>query len=131
MATARKLAAAPPVLDPGLPYVPYVRVSDVNGREGESYTSPTDQGKSIIGTAQRLDVPLIADPAEFKDEDKSGATFARPAWERALALIESGQAAGIIAFNLAGSAVARPARCWRWWRTWRCSEARCTTSTAA
>lgn len=99
MPTKRKVVEPRRVLPEGLPYIPYVRVSDRNGREGESYTSPTDQLRSIDGTARRLEVGLF--PGEFTDEDKTGATFERPGWERALELIRDGKAAGIIAYNLA------------------------------
>lgn len=78
---------------PDLPLVPYVRVSRVGGRDGESFISPDEQLRKIRSAAIERGVPLLDEP--FVDLDHSGGTTDRPAFGQALALIRSGKAGGL------------------------------------
>lgn len=80
------------------PYVRYGRNSKLNGRERGTNVSITEQDRSTIAIARKLDVPTW--PEFLTDEDVSGQTFTRPAWERAVGLVRDGKAAGIIAHDL-------------------------------
>lgn len=80
------------------PYVRYGRLSRLGYRERGQNVSITEQDRDTLAIAHRFGLPTM--PAMIPDEDESGASFARPGWERALALVRNGEAAGIIAFDL-------------------------------
>ncbi len=75
----------------------YVRVSTVRGREGDSYISPDVQEERCRSAAAARGVKV---GHVFKDEDQSGAKMSRPAFDKALARIESGESGGIIVARL-------------------------------
>ena len=77
-----------------LPFIPYERVSRVGGRSGESYTTLAVQQRTIKAVAASRGVAIY--PGSFVDEDESGGTVNRPAFQRALDLIRKGKAGGII-----------------------------------
>src|SRR5438132_19461 len=76
----------------------YIRVSDVAGREGERYISPTEQRRAIDGAASRSSVQLGEVVIE---ENVSGA---KPADKRRLGELlercERGESAGLIVSNV-------------------------------
>ncbi len=86
-----------PQRKPTKPVDIYVRVSQVRGREGESFQSPKQQ-------EERCRAQLKADGLNagevFIDLDQSGAKASRPAFDRALARVESGQSGGIVVYDL-------------------------------
>lgn len=100
MATPRKRIEPKVMLDPALPYIPYIRVSDLNGRDvdSEEYGTEKVQRSSIEKTAATHRLPLMPEPfpGAFIDRDVSGHTFERPGWQLALSLIRDGKAAGVI-----------------------------------
>jgi len=75
----------------------YIRVSQVRGRVGDSFQSPKQQ-------EERCRAQLKADGlkagAVFIDLDQSGAKASRPAFDKAMARIESGKSGGIIVYDL-------------------------------
>jgi hypothetical protein len=75
----------------------YVRVSRVGGREGVSFQSPEQQ-------EERCRAQLKADGLQvgeiFIDLDESGAKVSRPAFDKAMARIESGESGGVIVYDL-------------------------------
>jgi DNA invertase Pin-like site-specific DNA recombinase len=76
----------------------YVRVSRTMGREGDSFISPTLQRESIEGLAAREGFEV----AEWLEElDASGGDASRPLWNRAIEMVERGDADGIAVWNLA------------------------------
>jgi DNA invertase Pin-like site-specific DNA recombinase len=79
------------------PFARYGRTSRLNGRDASDNISREDQFEAVDRSAATFDLPTL--PEEFYDTS-SGATFERPEWERAIALIRDGKAGGIIAFNL-------------------------------
>jgi site-specific DNA recombinase len=86
-----------PEKKPTKPVDIYVRVSRVAGREGDSFQSPDQQ-------EQRCRDQLKADglkPGEvFVDLDESGAKASRPALDKALARVASGESGGVIVYDL-------------------------------
>jgi DNA invertase Pin-like site-specific DNA recombinase len=76
----------------------YVRVSRVGGRDVEA------EGGTAADQEKRCRAQLEADGLEagevWTDLDESGGKVSRPAFDRALARIESGQSGGLIVFNL-------------------------------
>jgi DNA invertase Pin-like site-specific DNA recombinase len=76
-------------------FIPYLRVSDVGGRNGDSYISKPVQLKHIRRTAAQHDLPLYPDLV-LVDEDVSGGHMQREALQRGLDLIRTGQAAGFV-----------------------------------
>jgi DNA invertase Pin-like site-specific DNA recombinase len=72
-------------------------VSKIAGREGESFQSP-DQQREAIGHAAALAKATIVE--EIVDLDESGGTMDRPGVKRALAMLEHGQADGIVVARL-------------------------------
>jgi DNA invertase Pin-like site-specific DNA recombinase len=92
---------------PALPLIPYVRVSRVGGRDRtDGYISTTEQLKQIEGYAQAFNFTLTA---PITEEDVSGKSMdRRDGLERALRMVERGQAGGIIAARL--NRIARNAR---------------------
>lgn len=77
----------------------YIRVSRVGGRTGEGYISPDEQREGIDAYAKQLNAH-VPDDAWFKDEDYSGGSFDRPAWEDLIARIESGELEGVIVWRI-------------------------------
>ncbi len=75
----------------------YIRVSRIGGREGEGYISPSVQREAIEGYARELE-GTIGD--WLTDEDYSGGTTDRPAFQRALGELESGSADGLVVFKV-------------------------------
>lgn len=75
----------------------YVRVSQVRGRQGEGFISPTEQRENIErGIAlRRARVGCI-----FEELDESGARDDRPVLEQAIARVESGQSDGLVVSEL-------------------------------
>lgn len=80
-----------------LPFIPYARVSRVGDRrsKGDRYISLSEQMRTIDQLAQSRGVELLDNL--ITDEDFSGKTAERPGFRRALAMIKSGEAAGIVA----------------------------------
>jgi DNA invertase Pin-like site-specific DNA recombinase len=82
---------------PNKPIDIYVRVSQVRGREGDSFISPDLQ-------EERCRAQLVADGLEagqvFTDLDESGGKESRPAYDQALARIESGESGGVAVYKL-------------------------------
>ena len=71
----------------------YVRISDVRGREGDSYISPEVQEERCraVLTARGLEVGEV-----FVEENISGKTMERPKLREALERIKAGQSGGIV-----------------------------------
>jgi site-specific DNA recombinase len=80
-----------------LPLIPYVRVSRIGGRHGESFISPEEQLNQIRSYADRHGITLTE---VFEDLDQSGKNTERPEFQRALDAIEAGEAGGIIVAKL-------------------------------
>ena len=82
---------------PTKPVDVYVRVSRVGGREGVSFQSPEQQ-------EERCRAQLKADGLQvgevFIDLDESGAKASRPAFDKAIARVESGESGGVIVYDL-------------------------------
>jgi DNA invertase Pin-like site-specific DNA recombinase len=77
--------------------VGYTRVSQVGGREGESFISPELQKEAIRGYAAAHGHKVVwLEP----DLDVSGKSLDRPAFQKALAMVREGKADGIIAARL-------------------------------
>jgi site-specific DNA recombinase len=71
----------------------YVRVSRVGGREGDSFISPELQAEKCLALATARGLTI---GETFTDLDQSGGKMQRPAFDQALARIESGESGGII-----------------------------------
>ncbi len=78
--------------------VGYVRVSRVMGRDGESFLSPQLQREEIERTARREGLDVVEVVEEL---DASGGNRARPGWNRAIEMVERGEADGVVVWNLA------------------------------
>lgn len=80
------------------PLIRYVRNSSLGKRARGDNLSRDEQ----IRETDRIVAGLGADvwPEPIEDEDTTGATFDRPGWRRVVELIESGQAGGVVAFDL-------------------------------
>jgi len=74
--------------------VAYIRVSKVGGREGDSFQSPQQQRKAIEAIVALTPGARIV--SELEDLDESGGTMDRPGVKGAIAMVESGQADGIV-----------------------------------
>lgn len=75
----------------------YVRVSQVAGREGDSFISPSVQRDQIERYAQLRGYQV----AEWiEDLDQSGAKADRPGWQRALTMVETREVDGIACAKL-------------------------------
>jgi site-specific DNA recombinase len=72
--------------------VGYVRVSQVNGRSGERYISPKVQREAISAFVAGRGHELVT---VLTDENESGGTLDRPGLQRALAMLEAGEADAI------------------------------------
>jgi DNA invertase Pin-like site-specific DNA recombinase len=77
--------------------ISYIRVSRVAGREGDSFISPDVQRETIARYAEGAGHKLVG---EQIDLDQSGGKMERPAFERALAAVEAGEADGIAVAKL-------------------------------
>jgi DNA invertase Pin-like site-specific DNA recombinase len=77
--------------------VGYVRVSQVAGREGESFISPVEQRRAIEGWASLHGREVVA---IFEDLDQSGKLRHRPGLDAAMDAVTSGQAQGIVVAKL-------------------------------
>lgn len=75
----------------------YIRVSRIGGREGEGYISPDVQREAIGRYAGELDGTVID---WLSDEDYSGGTVERPAFQDALSRLEDGGADGLVVFKI-------------------------------
>jgi DNA invertase Pin-like site-specific DNA recombinase len=82
-----------------LPFIPYTRVSRVGKRRNDLLASHDDQIRVIETLAAREGLPLM-DDLSFRDEDRSANDFNRANFARALDLVLSGKAAGIIVATL-------------------------------
>ncbi len=71
----------------------YIRVSEVRGREGDSFISPSVQREEIEGWTRSHDVVL---GEVFEELDESGARTNRPLLRKAIARVESGESNGIV-----------------------------------
>src|SRR4051794_12750732 len=75
----------------------YIRVSRVNGREGDSFISPDVQREQIERWAQLRGVEIAA---WHTDLDQTGGKLKRPGLERALARIRGGKTGGLAVARL-------------------------------
>src|SRR5215207_8594490 len=71
----------------------YVRVSRVGGRQGEGYISPAVQRESISSYATELGGDIVA---WHDDQDQSGGTVERPAFQHVLERLRGGESDGIV-----------------------------------
>jgi site-specific DNA recombinase len=77
--------------------VGYVRVSKLNGRDGDGFLSPELQRAEIEAAATRHGYKLVAILEEF---DASGGDPTREQWNKALKMIETGKVRAMICLNL-------------------------------
>jgi DNA invertase Pin-like site-specific DNA recombinase len=75
----------------------YVRVSDVRGREGDSYITEDVQENSIRAYAKANGHDIID---VLTDRDKSGGTMDRPAFNEAMRRVFGNEADGIIVYRV-------------------------------
>lgn len=75
----------------------YIRVSRVGGREGEGYISPDLQRQAITAYAAEMGGEISR---WFVDEDFSGGTLDRPAFQSALSEIRAGDLDGIVVMRI-------------------------------
>jgi DNA invertase Pin-like site-specific DNA recombinase len=75
----------------------YVRVSQVAGREGDSFQSPAEQEKRCRA---QLDALGLEAGRVFTDLDQSGGKMRRPEFDKLMARIESGASGGIVVSKL-------------------------------
>src|SRR3954469_9557757 len=75
----------------------YIRVSQVAGRSGDSFQSPTQQRESIEAWAKANGVRI---GAWHEDLDKSGGTMDRPGMNAALGRIGEGKSSGLVVGRL-------------------------------
>jgi site-specific DNA recombinase len=75
----------------------YIRVSQVKGREGDSFISPDVQRERIAAQASAGGHTILD---WIDDLDEPGSRYARPGFQRALAMVESGEADGIVVARL-------------------------------
>lgn len=75
----------------------YVRISRVNGRDGENYLSPTIQQEAIERWAEYAGVEI---GHIFTDEDWSGGSSDRPGLNQAIERALSGETGGIISWKI-------------------------------
>ena len=77
--------------------VGYIRVSRVNGREGDSFISPDVQREAILALAKAHGINIVA---WYEDLDQSGKKENRPAFQEALAAIEAGEASVLVVYRM-------------------------------
>ena len=82
-----------------LPFIPYTRVSRVGKRRNDLLASHDDQIQVIRALAAREGLTLL-DDLSFRDEDRSANDYDRANFVRALELVRSGKAAGIVVGTL-------------------------------
>jgi site-specific DNA recombinase len=75
----------------------YVRVSRVQGREGDTFISPAVQEERIRAWARGRGVELVEVVHEL---DRSGGDDTRPGFQRIVAAVEDGEADGIVVAKL-------------------------------
>jgi hypothetical protein len=78
------------------PLIPYLRVSRLGGRSGESFISLDEQKRQIL----RYCGDEIALTDWYSDPDFSGKNTKRPAFQRGLQAITAGEASGMIVCKL-------------------------------
>ena len=81
----------------------YVRVSATRGREGERFTSPTDQEQAIRKWADLYGHEITDDGPDngaWHELDVSGGTMDRPMLNEILARIDAGESDGIVVYRL-------------------------------
>src|SRR5687767_4888383 len=71
----------------------YIRVSQKNGREGESFRSPPQQREVIERWAAANDATIVA---WHEDIDESGSRMDRPGLNRVLDRLRAGATAGVV-----------------------------------
>jgi site-specific DNA recombinase len=76
----------------------YIRVSRVNGREGDSFISPEQQRDKIAAWAKLRGVKIVK--WHEPDLDQSGGKLSRPNFDRALERVRTGKADGIVVAKL-------------------------------
>ena len=77
--------------------VSYIRVSKVAGREGDRFQSPDQQRDAIAHIIALSNADIVE---EVIDLDESGGTMDRPGLKRALAMLDRGEADGIVVARL-------------------------------
>jgi len=77
--------------------VAYVRVSDVRGREGPGFISPTEQREKCRAFATAMGHTILE---EVEELDRSGGDMNRPVFNGLLERIEAGEADGMIVAKL-------------------------------
>jgi DNA invertase Pin-like site-specific DNA recombinase len=75
----------------------YIRVSRVGGREGEGYISPDLQREAIASYAAELGGKIVG---WHQDEDYSGGTVERPAFQHVLGRLRAGEVDGVVVMKV-------------------------------
>ena len=83
----------------------YIRVSQVRGREGESFISPEVQREQIARWAKMRGATIVA---EHEDLDQSGGKMSRPAFDQMMERVAAGETRESSSPRL----IASPARSW-------------------
>jgi site-specific DNA recombinase len=86
--------------------VGYVRVSRRGSRDDDRFLSPDLQREQIASLAKRENLSVVD---VLEEIDVSGKDDARPEWNRALALVESGEVQGIAVWNISRFSRSLPA----------------------
>lgn len=77
--------------------VGYIRVSQVRGREGETFISPLEQRDRIAAQAAAGGHAIVE---WLEDLDEPGSRYERPGFQRALTMIEAGEVDGMAVASL-------------------------------
>jgi len=80
-----------------VPVIAYTRISRVGKREGESFISQELQFKAIKSFAELRGLEIID---HLHEENVSGGDKTRAGWNQALSRVESGEAKGILVYNI-------------------------------
>ena len=72
-------------------------MSKTGGRKGDSFLSPTLQREQIAAVARREGLEVVE---IIQEQDVSGRNARRPGWNRAIEIVERGEADGIAVWNL-------------------------------
>jgi site-specific DNA recombinase len=75
----------------------YIRVSRVNGRDGDSFISPDVQREAILALAKANGIRIVA---WYVDLDQSGKKESRPEFDKALRAIEAGEADVLVVWKM-------------------------------